>query len=126
MVVACHIVLNLGRRGCNFMLSMLQYILQLALMRNGAKLSQRDQKLLSDFPVDARSPTELFRLDGKSIIYAVCPNPQCHHTYKLIFEDNSPIPSIQPPAVTNSTAMAVVVESNFFGLGQLVAPKFRF
>ena len=80
MVVACHIVLNISRRGCNFMLSMLQYVVQLALMRITPNLSTREQKLMSDFPVDPRSATAQFRLDGKSVIYAVCPNPKCYHT----------------------------------------------
>jgi hypothetical protein len=55
MVVACHIVLNVSRRGCNFMLSMLQYVVQLALMRVTPNLSTREQKLMSDFLVEPRS-----------------------------------------------------------------------
>jgi Transposase family tnp2 len=92
MVVACHIILKTARRGCNFILGMLQYIVQLALMRDHANLSQRDQKLMSDFPGDIRSILEQFYLDGRSTIYAVCPNPKCHCTYKPTFDGVSPIP----------------------------------
>jgi Transposase family tnp2 len=92
MVIACQIVLGVSRRGCQFMLSTLQYIVQLALMRVTPNLSPREQKLMSDFPVDPRSATAQFHLDGKSVVYAVCPNPKCHCTYKPAFEGDSPIP----------------------------------
>src|ERR1700690_381096 len=99
MAVACHIVLNVGRRGCSFMLSMLQYIVQLALMRVTPNLSARDQKLMSDFPVDPRSAAAQFQVEGKSVVYAVCPNPKCHCTYKPTFDGDSPIP--QYPRLCN-------------------------
>jgi hypothetical protein len=73
------------------MLSMLQYVIQLALMRTSPRLSPREQKLMSDFPVDPRAATAQFHLDGKSTVYAVCPNPKCHRTYKPTFEGDSPI-----------------------------------
>src|ERR1700678_1847856 len=80
------------RRGCCFLLSMLQYILQLALSRSTFRLSPGDRKLLSDFPKDPDTAIKHFQLDGKSVIYAVCPNGKCHQTYKPTFEDGSPIP----------------------------------
>jgi hypothetical protein len=92
LMVALRIVLNVPRRGCHFLLAMLQYILQLALMRTRSQLSQYDQKLLSDFPTDPDTGVKHFRLEGKSIIYAVCPNGKCHQTYRPTFEGNSPIP----------------------------------
>jgi hypothetical protein len=92
MAVACQIVLGLSRQGCNFMLNMVQYVIQLTFMRNQPNLSQRDQKLMADFPVDIRSATKQFFLNGKHTIYATCPNPNCHCTYKPTFKDDSPIP----------------------------------
>jgi hypothetical protein len=93
LMVALRIVLNVSRRECHFLLAMLQYILQLALSRSiMSRLSQNDQKLLSDFPADPDTATKHFHLDGKSIIYAVCPNGKCHQTYRPTFEGNSPIP----------------------------------
>lgn len=74
------------------MFTILQYITQLALMRNTPNLNQRDQKLLSDFPNDIRSARKALNLDGKHTIYAVCPKDTCHRTYKPTFENNSPIP----------------------------------
>lgn len=92
LMVALRIVLNVPRRGCCFLLAMLQYILQLTLLRKRSQFSQNDQKLLSDFPADPDTATKHFRLDGKSTIYAVCPNGKCHQTYKPTFEGDSPIP----------------------------------
>ena len=71
---------------------MLQYIVQLAFMKIHPNLSPREQKLMSDFPVDPRSATAQFHLEGKSVIYAVCPNPKCHQTYRPTFEGDSPVP----------------------------------
>lgn len=92
LMVALRIVLNVPRRGCHFLLAMLQYILQLTLSRTRSHLSQNDQKLLSDFPADPDQAAKYFRLDGKSIIYAVCPNGKCHQSYRPTFKDDSPIP----------------------------------
>jgi hypothetical protein len=74
------------------MFTILKYIIQLALMRNNPKLTQRDEKLLSDFPNDIRSAKKALNLDGKHTIYAVCPKDTCHRTYKPTFEGDSPIP----------------------------------
>lgn len=91
LMVALRVVLNVPRRGCRFLMAMLQYILQLALLRSKSQLSPNDQKLLHDFPADPDKATKHFHLDGKSIIYAVCPNGKCHRTYRPTFEGNSPI-----------------------------------
>ena len=92
LMVALRVVLNVPRGGCHFLLVMLQYVLQLALSRSSSQLSPSDRKLLSDFPADPDTATKHFHLNGKSIMYAVCPNGKCHQTYKPTFEDGLPIP----------------------------------
>jgi hypothetical protein len=95
MVVACSVILGVSRRGASFMLSMLQYIIQLCFMReinDPESLLPRDKKLLSGFPIDPRSIEARFHLEGKHIIYAVCPNEACHATYKPKLQNDSPIP----------------------------------
>ena len=52
MIVTCQIILGVSRRGCNFLLQMIQYIINLSILRAGSNMSQRDQKLLSDIPTD--------------------------------------------------------------------------
>ena len=74
------------------MYAILKYIVQLCLMREHTGLSQRDLKLLSDFPVDPRTVEKEYNLNTKATIYAICPNENCHASYKPTFNDGSPIP----------------------------------
>lgn len=71
-------------------------MLQLAFMHSKTAIGPREQKLLSDLAADVRSPTQKFHLDGHYTIYAVCPNPKCHQTYKPSFDEQSPIPRYPP------------------------------
>ena len=80
MVTVCHIFLGVSRCGCTFMLSMIQYIIRLALLCLSPDLSQGDEKLLSDIPTDHRTTERVFSLDARTTIFAVCPNPNCHFT----------------------------------------------
>lgn len=92
MIVVCQVVLGMSRRGCNFLLNMVQYIVHLTLLRGGSNLSQYDQKLLSDIPVDFRTTEQQFHLEPKCVIAAVCPKADCHATYDPTFANDSPIP----------------------------------
>jgi hypothetical protein len=64
LVIACQVILGQSRHGCSFIFSMLQYLVQLCLMRDAKKLSPRDRLLLSDFPADPRSAEKSLRLDS--------------------------------------------------------------
>jgi len=92
LVIACQVILGQSRRGCSFMFSMLQYLVQLCLMRDTEKLSPRDRLLLSDFPSDPRPAEKALHLDRQSIIFAICPKDTCHQSHKPTFNSNSPIP----------------------------------
>lgn len=92
MVVASQIVLGVSRRGCSFLLKMVQYIIQLTLLRSGPNLTQRDETLLSKIPTDIRNPEEHFSLKNLHTVFAVCPNPDCHQTYEPKFEQGSSVP----------------------------------
>ena len=92
LVIACQVILGQSRRGCSFMFSMLQYLVQLCLMRNAEKLPPRDQLLLSDFPGDPRPAEKALCLDRQSIIFAMCPKDSCHQGHKPTFNPGSPIP----------------------------------
>ena len=74
------------------MYGILQYVVQLCLMREHTELSQRDLKLLSDFPVDPRTAEREYSLDAKATIYAICPNEICHASYKPTLNGGSPVP----------------------------------
>jgi len=92
MVVACQIVLGVSRRGCSFLLKMVQYIIQLTLLRSGPNLTQRDETLLSKIPTDIRNPEEHFFFLNLHTVFAVCPNSDCHQTYEPMFERGSSVP----------------------------------
>jgi hypothetical protein len=83
LAVACYVVFHIRRRGCNFILSTVSYIAHITALRGGTSnhLSQHDQKLLSDFVLDVRIPTDHFNLEGKYTIYAICPNSECHWSH---------------------------------------------
>ena len=99
MLIACKLILGVSRRGCNFLLVMVNYIIQLTLMRESTHLSPHDRKLLADIPADSRSLEEKFNLKSQHTIYAVCPNVNCHAIYKPVFNDDLPVP-IYPPICT--------------------------
>ena len=92
MVVACQIILGVSRRGCSFLLKMVQHIIQLTFLRCGPNLTRHDEILLSKIPTDIRNPEEHFSLKNLHTVFAVCPNPDCHQTYKPKFERGSSVP----------------------------------
>ncbi|KAK0435457.1 uncharacterized protein EV420DRAFT_1281682 [Desarmillaria tabescens] len=61
--------------------------------RGNRLLMPSDEALLDGFPTDICPAIEELDLDGKCTIYAICPDPKCHFTYKPEFKDGSPIAS---------------------------------
>ncbi len=100
MVVVSRVILGVARRGCNFLLQMTQYIIHLSFLHAGPHLSQRDQKILSNIPMDIRETENQFSLENESMIYAVCPDPNCHFLYAPKFTPGSLIP-IYPSTCTH-------------------------
>jgi hypothetical protein len=99
LVVTCQVLLGVSRRGCSFLLQMVQYVVHLTLLCLGPNLSQGDKKLLSSIPMDPRTTEKAFYLGPKNMIFAVCPNPGCHFNYEPTFHEESPIPRY--PATCN-------------------------
>src|SRR4051812_37364771 len=93
MILASQVILGISRRGCNFLLNMVQYVIHLALIRSGDPLSQRDQKLMADIPMDFRSVDKRFPLDSEHTVYAVCPDLDCHANYKPSYGQDSSTPT---------------------------------
>jgi hypothetical protein len=61
-------------------------------MRDTEKISQRDRRLLSDFPADPRPAQKSLLLDRQSTIFAICPKDSCQQSHKPTFNSGSPIP----------------------------------
>src|SRR6202021_2557127 len=77
MVVACHVVLGLPRRGCVWLFSMAQYIIQTTtqyLYRDDLPPYWRE--VLGSFPRDVPTPTSQFHLGAKERVFA--PSPGGH------------------------------------------------
>ena len=95
LIIACQVILGQSCHGCSFMISMLQYLVQLCLMWDTEKISQCDQHLFSNFPADPHPAEKALLLDGQSTIFTICPNESCQQSHKPIFNPGSPI-SIYP------------------------------
>lgn len=95
MVVACHVILGVSRRGCHWLFSMCCYVVQTTLFAalGDNPISAYFQAILSGFPQDVRAATDKFNLDTKATVYAVC--PKCHATYKPTYEGETLIPIYQ-------------------------------
>ena len=95
MVVACHVILGVSRRGCHWLFSMCCYVVQTTLFAalGDNPISAYFQAILSGFPQDIRAATDKFNLDTKATVYAVC--PKCHATYKPTYEGETLIPIYQ-------------------------------
>lgn len=85
MIVACHVILGLPRRGCYWLFSMSQFIIQTTLLKAVAgTLPPYFQAILNDFPRDIRTATDQFNLEGKATVYAAC--CKCHATHRPTYE----------------------------------------
>jgi hypothetical protein len=95
MVVACHVILSVSRRGCHWIFSMCQYILQTTILAalGTTVLPAYFQAILSGFPSDIRAATDKFHLESKFTVYAVC--PKCHSTYKPEYPVKDGVPIYQ-------------------------------
>lgn len=86
MIVVCHVILGFSRRGCYWLFSMTEFIIQTTYYKaiENTTLSPYFQAVLSGFPRDVRTATAKFNLEPKTTVYAVC--PKCHTTYKPAYD----------------------------------------
>lgn len=90
MVLVCHIILGFPRRGCHWLFSRVQYIVQTTLFKAvGNMFPAYFQGILSDFLRDVRTALDKFNLDAKATIRAVC--PKCQETYPPQCEGDIPV-----------------------------------
>ena len=85
-------MLGQSHHGCSFMFSMLQYLVQLCLMRDTGKISQHDWHLLSSSPADPHPAKKVLFLDHQLTIFTICLNDSCQQSHKPTFNPESPIP----------------------------------
>ena len=92
MLITCHLILGVRLHRCNFLLSIVGYIIQLTVQHCPGNLSSQDHKILADIPSDSQYAEEKFNLTTNATIYAVCPISSCHVLHKPAFESGSPVP----------------------------------
>ncbi len=129
-MVVLQVILHSSRQSCHFVLSMLQYMVQLCLLRNGRNLNVYDQKLLADFPKDPDSATKQFKLETKEVIYAVCPKHQCQSLHRAVYQ-GSPIPQYpmfctNKPFDSSSECGTRITRPRRFGSADAEVPIKRF
>lgn len=79
MIVACHAILDLSRRGCHWLFDMTAFVIQTTVLKAMQSMPTYFQGMLSDFPRDIRTVIKEFRLDAAETILAIC--PKCHTAY---------------------------------------------
>lgn len=91
MVVACHVILGVSRRGCSWIFSMIEYIMQTMVHQffGNDPISAFFRGILSGVPHDIRTAAAQFDLEAKAIVYAAC--PKCHSTYKPTTDGTIPL-----------------------------------
>jgi hypothetical protein len=95
LVVACQVILGQSHHGCSFMFSMLQYLIQLCLMRDTEKISQCDRHLLSNFLADPCPAEIALLLDRQSTILLFAPMIPVSKATSLPSTLDYPFPYIQ-------------------------------
>lgn len=81
MIITVQVILRLPRRGSSWLFRMSIRILETSLgIALSLPLPPFFIALLKAIPVDPRSPTNMFGLDAKTTVYAVC--TKCHSTWK--------------------------------------------
>ncbi|PPQ79206.1 hypothetical protein CVT26_000557 [Gymnopilus dilepis] len=89
MVVACHVILGLPRRGCSWLFSMCSYIVETTVKKVlGGTVSGYFSDILAQWPRDVRTARDQFKLEANATVYAVC--PKCNSTHKPSYKSDSP------------------------------------
>lgn len=78
--VVCSVVMGVSRTAGNFIMNMLSFILLLAFRGSDDMYSATSAQTLGQIPSSIDEALAGFRLDGRCVVYAVCPT--CHCTYK--------------------------------------------
>ena len=96
LVVICSVLLGVGRNGADLILNVVNIIFRLASTHYNPSAHH-----CPHVPIDLRTVLSRFDvLQGKTVMYAACPNEDCHFTHKPTFNPGSPRPTY-PSRCTN-------------------------
>ncbi|KAF8574709.1 hypothetical protein K439DRAFT_1548361, partial [Ramaria rubella] len=91
--VICIVIMGVSRGVGDLIMGLLSRILNLAWKNKDDSLAPRQAHILAQIPMSVTTVLLRFNLDGRVMIYAVCPT--CHFTCKPLYKAGSVI-SIYP------------------------------
>ncbi|KAJ6565161.1 hypothetical protein DFH09DRAFT_1081824 [Mycena vulgaris] len=104
LVVVCNVIIRLGSNPCNFILGTVRAIIELVMSLNvppGGECDAQQSFVLDQLPTNLEAALKAFKIDSKTIIYAVCPS--CSFTHAPI-EDKVTGALTYPSACQNTIA----------------------
>lgn len=91
IAVVCTVIMGLSRQMGNLVLNLVKLTLCWALQNSKGNLMERQSSMLDQIPTTVETVLSKFNLDGKTTIFATC--PECHCTYVPSFHPGSHTPS---------------------------------
>ncbi|KAF7293317.1 hypothetical protein HMN09_01211100 [Mycena chlorophos] len=82
LVAVCHILVGVSTNPCNFIIQVLQLIIRLSMSIGSPSLepNPKQEDVLKQLPTSLENALRRFKLDPKTVVYAVCPS--CHYLHK--------------------------------------------
>ena len=91
IAVVCTVIMGLSRQMGNLVLNLVKLTLSWALQDSERNLTERQASILNQIPTTVETVLSKFNLDGKTTVFATC--PECHCTYPPSFRPGSHTPS---------------------------------
>jgi hypothetical protein len=76
----CSVIMGASRRAGDIVMGVIHILLRLAFKRKDGHIDAANQHVLDQIPFSLQQVLSRYNLDGRTVIYAVCPS--CHCTYK--------------------------------------------
>lgn len=91
IAVVSTVIMGLSRQMGNLVLNLVKLTLFCALRDSKGNLTERQSSILNQIPATVETVLSKFNLDGKTTVFATC--PECHCTYAPSFHPGSHTPS---------------------------------
>ena len=91
IAVVCTVIMGLSRQMGDLVLNLVNLTLRWALRDSQGNLTERQSSILKQIPTTVETVLSKFKLDGKTTIFATCPD--CHCTYAPSFCPGSSVSS---------------------------------
>ncbi|PPQ82520.1 hypothetical protein CVT24_006403 [Panaeolus cyanescens] len=88
IMAGIRVVFHSSRDSCRWLLQMLSFLVFTAFKHRSGNATKSENHFSKTFPRDPDTVLKNLRLESKTIIFAVCPNPSCHKLYPPTSPDN--------------------------------------